>query len=277
MSRRRFLEVSLGAVVVAGLGGYSWQIEPHWLELVTRRMQVEGLPSALQGARLVQFSDIHAGPFVSDGYLFDTFRRIAALRPDIVTVTGDLTTYAADVIPHARRVFARLPHGRLATLATLGNHDYGRHWTDYQSVDRLVETLHVLGIRVLRNETATVAGLQIVGMDDLWAGRFEPARAMAGVDARQAMLALSHNPDTVDLPGWDGFESWILAGHTHGGQVKPPFLPPPVLAVENRRYTAGEFDLSGHRQLYINRGVGHLLQVRFNCRPEVTVFELQRA
>ena len=83
-----------------------------------------------------------------------------------------------------------------------------------------------------------------------------------------------HNPDGVDLLGWQNYHSWILSGHTHGGQCKPPFLPPPLLPVINRRYTSGEFDLSGSRRLYISRGIGHIMKVRFNMRPEVTLFEL---
>jgi predicted MPP superfamily phosphohydrolase len=50
-----------------------------------------------------------------------------------------------------------------------------------------------------------------------------------------------------------------------------------MVPVQNKRYTAGEFQLSGNRRLYINRGVGHLIQVRFNVRPEVTVFDLEAA
>ncbi len=102
-------------------------------------------------------------------------------------------------------------------------------------------------------------------------------RLCAGDVSRRAAIVLSHNPDTVDLPGWGNYEGWILSGHAHGGQCKPPFLPPPLLPVRNRRYTAGEFALDGGRRMYISRGVGHLLQVRFNVRPEVTVFELRSA
>ena len=79
------------------------------------------------------------------------------------------------------------------------------------------------------------------------------------------------------MPGWLGYEGWILSGHTHGGQCKPPFLPPPLMPVRNRRYTSGESRSPGGRRLYISRGVGHTLRVRFNVRPEVTVFTLQRA
>jgi hypothetical protein len=76
---------------------------------------------------------------------------------------------------------------------------------------------------------------------------------------------------------WGNFRGQILSGHTHGGQCKPPFLPPPMLPVNNRSYVAGHYDLGRGRSLYINRGVGHTRQVRFNCRPEVTLFTLERA
>ncbi len=133
------------------------------------------------------------------------------------------------------------------------------------------------GIRVLRNEVVDVGGLDVVGLDDLWAKQFQPAAALAYRDAAKPALVLSHNPDTADEPGWFGYEGWILSGHTHGGQCKPPFLPPPVIPVRNRRYTSGEIDATGGRRLYISRGVGHTMMVRFNVRPEVTVFTLQRA
>ena len=130
---------------------------------------------------------------------------------------------------------------------------------------------------MLRNEVAEIDGLQVAGLDDLWAGRFDTARGLAALDPRKASLVLSHNPDTVDEPGWGDYRGWILAGHTHGGQCKPPFLPAPLLPVRNRRYTSGEFDLSRGRTMYISRGVGYLLRVRFNVRPEVTLFHMDRA
>jgi len=137
-----------------------------------------------------------------------------------------------------------------------------------------VQILRDAGITVLRNQVGEVAELQIAGMDDLWAGRFDPRETLRTLDARRPALALSHNPDTVDLDGWQGFRSWVLSGHTHGGQCKAPFLPPPLIPVKNPRYTSGEFALDRERMLYISRGVGHVLQVRFNVRPEVTLFEL---
>ena len=58
---------------------------------------------------------------------------------------------------------------------------------------------------------------------------------------------------------------------------RPPFLAPPVLPVHNRNYVAGEYELAPGRRMYINRGLGYLERVRFNCRPEITVFTLERA
>jgi len=278
ITRRTFIRLSIGTAASAlGTGLYTWKVEPHWLEIVRRPLKVAYLPSALEGKSLVEISELHAGPSVSDDYLFETFERVKALAPDLSDDTGDCTSYEPGVFAHAERIYADPPRGRLATLGILGNHDYGPNWSHPEVADRIADQMRAAGIRILRNEATEVAGLQVVGLDDLWAKRFEPAQALASIDRSRASIVLSHNPDTVDLPVWDGYEGWILAGHTHGGQCKPPFLPPPLLPVRNRRYTAGEFKLSGGRSLYISRGVGHLLQVRFNARPEVTVFELRSA
>lgn len=272
------MRCSIGAGVSAlGAGLYTWKVEPHWLEIVRRPLAIPGLPSALVGKSLVQLSDLHAGPRVADDYLLDTFGRVKALAPDLIVYTGDFTDYEPGIFAHAERIYADLPRGRLATLGILGNHDYGPRWSHPEIAARIADLLRAAGVQILRNQVAEVAGLQVAGLDDLWANRFHPSRALASLDPARASIVLSHNPDTADLPVWNGYEGWILAGHTHGGQCKPPFLPPPLLPVKNRRYTAGEFELAGGRRLYISRGVGHLLEVRFNVRPEVTVFELQAA
>ncbi len=278
LARRRLLRAA-GATIggAAAIGFYAWRVEPHWLELVRRPLPLRDLASSLAGRTLVQLSDIHVGRRVADDYVTATFRRIAALRPDIVVMTGDLMSYHAGVFEQLSSVYQHFPRGRLATLAILGNHDYGPAWSHPELARRVVEAVAPFGITVLRNEIHEIEGLQIAGLDDLWAGQFDPQRALMRLDSRRAAVVLSHNPDTADLPVWDGYEGWILSGHTHGGQCKPPFLPPPLLPVRNRRYTAGEFSLTGNRRLYINRGVGHLLHVRFNVRPEVTIFELRPA
>ena len=278
VGRRDFLRRGLGiaAGAAAGTGLYTWQIEPHWVEFVERALPIARLPTALIGQRLVQLTDLHVGPRVDDAYILSVFARVRALHPDIVVFTGDFTSYHHGIVEQARRVYARAPTGRLATLGVFGNQDYGPGWKYPALAAALLPAVEAGGIRVLRNETVDVAGIDIVGLDDWWAQQFRPEAALAYRDAKKPALVLSHNPDTADLAGWMGYEGWILSGHTHGGQCKPPFLPPPLVPVRNPRYTSGEIDVDGRKRLYIARGVGHNLKVRFNARPEVTVFELYR-
>jgi len=91
-----------------------------------------------------------------------------------------------------------------------------------------------------------------------------------------ANISLWHNPYLCDLDIWDDYEGWILSGHTHCGQVRVRLLEPPILPVKNKRYSAGKIQLSGNRNLYINRALGHLHQIRFNVRPEITIFKLKK-
>ncbi|WP_310572021.1 metallophosphoesterase [Gemmatimonas sp.] len=279
ISRRAFLLTAGGmAAAMAGTVGYTFEVEPEWLDITQVNLQIRKLPASMVGKRVVQFSDIHIGPGVSDDYVRESFATVDALTPDVVVVTGDLISQHPEQFEHAEAIYAALPHGSLGTFVSFGNHDYGRDWAEPAVAARLRGTLENLGITVLVNEVGMAGELQVVGLGDLWAKQFDPVRAFSRVDPAAAQLALSHNPDSVDLPGWGAYDGWVLAGHTHGGQCKPPFLPPPMLPVKNRRYTSGAFDLSRGRQLYINRGLGTIMYpVRFNVRPEVTVFSLQSA
>ena len=247
--------------------------------MVERPLPVRFLPPALIGRRLVHLSDLHTGPEVDSDYLVRALRMVEAYEPDLIAITGDLITYEAPgPFAELRRVLAALPRPALGSVAILGNHDYGVSWAQPEVAERVAGELERAGVRVLRNQVAEVGGLRIVGMDDLWAIRFAPRVALLGFPQDVPAIALCHNPDGVDdRAGWAGFEGWVLAGHTHGGQCKPPFLPPPMLPVKNRRYTAGEIDAGGGRTLYISRGLGHLVQARFNVRPEITVFTLTAA
>jgi uncharacterized protein len=279
LSRRRFVQVAVAGLVGGGtIGLYANQVEPHWLEVVHQDMPVHGLPAALEGETLVQLSDIHVGRQVDDGFLRQAFDLVNGLEPAFVAITGDfMTCEAGEQVDHALKVLESLRPGRLGTVAILGNHDYGMRWNRLDVADRLSKGLRDQGLAVLRNERRTLGGLTFLGVDDLWSGQLDVGRTLARFSADEPAVALCHNPDGVDLPGWGAYRGWILSGHTHGGQCKAPFLTPPRLPVKNKRYFAGAVDLGDGRHLYINRALGHLLQVRFNVRPEVTAFRLTRA
>jgi predicted MPP superfamily phosphohydrolase len=279
LTRRRFLTL-VGGTVAAGIGcaGYALRIEPHWVQVVRRELVIEGLGDSLVGKSLVQISDLHVGPIVDEDYISGAMQQVSSLHADIVVITGDLMTCRdTEQITAAMRVLGHLKPARLATVAILGNHDYGSGWSQTHVADALTTQLRRRGIIVLRNDVHHVQGLRLVGLDDLWSPRFAPRRVLAAVDRDEPAIVLCHNPDAADLPVWSGYRGWILAGHTHGGQCKPPFFNPPALPVKNKRYSAGEIDLHDGRRLYINRGLGYLRRVRFNARPEITVFTLRRA
>lgn len=276
-TRRQFL---LGAATAAvGVGAYTWRVEPHWVSVVRREMPVRNLPSGMEGRTLAQISDIHVCPYVDADYLCACLREVSALQPDLVAITGDFMSQgrAPERLDEVARVFENLSAPPLGTFAVFGNHDYGERWHDMTIAERLEKRLTGLGIRVLRNATCAVNGLCLAGVDDLWSPNFRPKDVLPALGADEPAIVLCHNPDAVDKPKWGDYRGWILSGHTHGGQCKAPFLPPPMLPVANKRYTSGEFDLGDGRTLYINRGLGHLWRVRFNVRPEITLFTLARA
>jgi predicted MPP superfamily phosphohydrolase len=276
---RRIGRAALGSAALAGTTvAYTLWVEPHWLEFVERDLPVLGLPAHWEGKQLAQISDVHVGAQVSDAYIIDSFRRVTELAPDVVVVTGDFVSHRSRRRPvtdeQLHGVYRHLPQGKLATLGILGNHDYGPSWSDLRAADRLTRLLTEHRLRMLRNETAQLNGLEIVGLEEYWSSRWDLPQGLGSSTPGAPRIVLCHNPDGADLDGWEGFQGWILSGHTHGGQCKPPFLPPPLLPVRNKRYTAGEFDLFDGRRMYVSRGVGHLLKARFNVRPEITIFRL---
>lgn len=278
LTRRRFLW-GCGAAAL-GVGAYTWRIEPHWVTVVRRELPVRNLPAELDGKTLAQISDLHIGPHVDSDYLISCLRSVSEFQPDLVAITGDVVDRGPRVEPvtDLERVLGNLAAPPLGTFAILGNHDFGPRWADAGLGDEVATRLTGLGVTVLRNESRVVAGLRLAGVDDIWCPSFRPEAVLPTLTSDEPTIVLCHNPDGADRPvNWGRFRGWILSGHTHGGQCKPPFLPPPLLPVLNKRYTAGAFDLGDGRALYINRGLGHTLRVRFNVRPEITLHRLVRA
>jgi predicted MPP superfamily phosphohydrolase len=303
LTRRQFLRLGGAASVGAGLIGlYTWQIEPHWVEIIRHPMPLPHLPPQLIGRTLLHVSDLHVGDRVDSDYLIGALLTAGELDPDFVVITGDFVSYRSTTeFRSLAKVLRAMPRGRLATVASLGNHDYGPGWLHTSIADQVAKVVTDSGAQVLRNAVGTYHGLQFAGLGDFWSPEFgrtarsvrsflgappQPATSgelglaastIASLDRRKPTVVLCHNPDALDEPIWGELRGWVLSGHTHGGQCKPPFLPPPLLPIRNTRYAAGEVAVAPGRTLYVNRGLGHLLQVRFNVRPEITLFTLSRA
>lgn len=279
MERRKFLKKmgygTLGVGLVAGL--YTWQVEPFWMEFVYKKMPVKNLPDHLIGKTVMQISDVHVGNRFDYQYLIESFQKAQLLRPDFVAYTGDYVSYEnEEQFTQLKEVMKHAVTGKIGTVGILGNHDYGENWKEQEVADTITGILETSGVTVLGNQEKDLEGLNFIGLDDYWGLNFNPRKILDAHEASKANIVLCHNPDVCDLDVWNQYQGWILSGHTHGGQCKAPFLPPPMLPVKNKRYSSGEIDLHDGRTLYINRAIGHLWQVRFNVRPEITIFTLER-
>jgi len=280
LKRRKFIQNSLYGIAGTSLlsGLYAWQIEPFWLEFVKQNMPIKNLPEHLEGKILMQISDIHVGNRFDYNYIINSFKKAQKLKPDFVIYTGDYVSYEdTKQFQQLDEVLEYTVKGRLGTVGILGNHDYGKGWAEQEVADQITSQLEKKGIQVLSNAQTKIEGLNFIGIDDYWALNFSPQVALQNYNPAQANIVLCHNPDVCDLNVWGNYQGWILSGHTHGGQFKPPFLDPPILPVKNSRYSSGKIDLYDGRTLYINRALGHLWQVRFNVRPEITIFKMEKA
>jgi uncharacterized protein len=192
------------------------------LRVRRERLEVEGLPRSFEGFRIVQLTDLHAGPFVRRGDLREAVELCNGLEPDVIVLTGDFVTHTIDEAPLILDDLAGL-RAREARLAVLGNHDYrGRR----EQV--LVDALAQRGIRTLRNAAHRVersgGAVAFVGVEDLEEGKVIDAEA-----ARRELrdgdveIVLCHNPlggPAFARPGCAA----VLSGHSHGGQVDLPLI-----------------------------------------------------
>ncbi len=279
MKRRKFIKKTIFGTLGIGflVGIYSWKIEPYWLEFVHKKMPIKNLPENLIGKTLIQISDIHVGNRFDYQYIIDSFKKAQKLNPDFVVYTGDFVSYdSEEQFAQLKEVFKHVVSGKLGTAGVLGNHDYGHNWVEQNVANTITSIVENAGVKILSNAEFNFNGLTIIGLDDFWGLNFNPKKIMVKHNPTNANLVLCHNPDVCDFDVWNNYKGWILSGHTHGGQVKPPFLNPPILPVKNKKYSAGEIDLNDGRTLYINRALGCIYPVRFNVRPEITVFNLEK-
>ena len=279
IGRRKFLLRAAGTVVGLGLGGVAWTtlIEPGWILVTRRRIRIPGLCPELEGKTIAQLSDLHFGQ-TSPEYVERCVERTNELRPDLVAITGDhVGRNTGDQAARVARILSRL-EAPLGVFAISGNHDHGVYRPSArgrhpQVMDRLEEE----GIRNLDNVAlpfgAPGARSWLVGLGDVWAGACRIDETMADLPREDARIVLSHNPDTVDPIARAGADL-VLSGHTHGGQVDIPVFGPPILPVRNREHYSGLYDVGRRTRLYVSNGLGYLIRVRFNARPEIALHEL---
>jgi uncharacterized protein len=272
--RRQFLAAGRSAIVAApavitGYGVVSGRTQFHVKEV---NLSFPGLHRDLQGLRILQLSDIHMSPFLTEEELARVIDMANETKPHLAVLTGDLITGPHDPLELCIGQVARLR----ADHGTLGCH--GNHEIFSRVEDRAQALAARRGIRILRRESASLrfgdAKMNLVGVD------YQNFRSpyLTGMETfvkpGEFNVLLSHNPDVFPVAAAQGYDL-TLAGHTHGGQVTFEILHQYAnVARIFTPYVYGEYRKE-NRALYVTRGIGTVgIPARVGAPPEITLIHL---
>jgi predicted MPP superfamily phosphohydrolase len=262
--------VPIGALAAVGVGALAALWGPYVRHV---DIPVEGLAPDLDGFRIVQISDLHAGPTMRLAYVQRVVDMTKALAPDLIALTGDIVDGSVSRLASRVAPLKELASGERAFFV-LGNHDY------YSGAAPWTAHFQAMGFHVLRNTHVTIARgaahLLIGGVIDFAARMHDPdARPRPDLatdgDVRSAFrLLLAHNPKIAPLTAKAGFDLQ-LSGHTHAGQFFPWTF---VIHWVHGPHAAG-LSRRGRLWVYTSAGTGTWgPPVRLGTRPELTLLRL---
>ena len=258
-------------------------LEPYLLKIKKINIKISGLKKPV---KIAFIADLQTKRFKDQNFLRRVVKKIINLKPDVVLLGGDLISneyFSAHKEAYALRDFGELTK-KLPVYAVLGNHEYGLDYDEKADqprkifTDRHIEVASILeesGVRIIHNTLTSISvrgqNFELYGTDDLWSGNASWKKI---ISAKQdaPLLVLTHNPDTImSYPEGIKKPSLVLAGHTHGGQVRLPFLGP----IGNAKLKLGRKFYDGFFvwrdiPLLITHGLGEsLFAIRLFTPPEI--------
>ena len=280
ITRRRFLATSTMAAVAATIPVVEAEAEDD-VRVTRVPVFVPNLPAALDGAILAQVSDLHFYRSEPHAAALRALTILERERPDLLVLTGDQWDHEAGAEEYRTWLQTR-PKG-LPAVAVLGNHEYATGRGGRGAIVRSAERIHEQGdAEMLVNAATTIEirsqRLRVVGLDDLRHGEPHAGHLDSMLDTAEPQLWLFHEPVQADRLDWPSSAApfLMLAGHTHGGQIRLPLLPP-VTPSGSGPYVAGLYS-TARGPLYVSRGVGASgPRIRYRCPAEVALFELRPA
>ena len=260
--------------VAIGYGALIQRTDFHVREI---DVPVAGLPPDLDGFRVLQLSDIHLSPFLSESELARVIDASIELRPHLAVVTGDLISTRGDPLDACIRQLARI-RTDAGVFGCMGNHERYAGAEDYAA-----QAAAAVGIRFLRHQSHALkvgrAVLNLAGVDyQSLAGKQSYLRGAERLLVPGACnLLLSHNPDVFPVAVRQGW-NFMLAGHTHGGQVTVEILDRSINPARFLTpYVYGLYQ-SGRSAAYVTRGIGTIgIPARIGAPPEISVLRLRKA
>jgi predicted MPP superfamily phosphohydrolase len=246
-------------------------IEPDDVEVEHSLEYVPAWRSSAPDLTIVHLSDIHVESVGRrERRAIDAVNSAGA---DLIVISGDLVRTGNH--PEALRGFLSALRARRGRFAVFGNHDHDTGIAGTWGPGVIGQSGFTLLENTSRRLTTPSGTILIAGIDDPVTGYDNMRRAMAAVARREMSILVTHSPEIVgDLGNWD--IDLVLAGHTHGGQVRLPIFGAPLLPAGTRPYVEGWFDVDGGARLHVSRGLGWCgLPIRFLCRPRVDVIILR--
>jgi predicted MPP superfamily phosphohydrolase len=243
----------------------------------------------LEGRRFAQISDLHLGAYFAGEQLLEAIEQVNRLGVEWLLLTGDYATprsrrrspqHERDLDAAAASMVEPLRQAQMPVYSAIGNHDI---WGD---IDIITRYLSESNTTLLRNSGVKLApGLWLGAVDDAWSGRPDLLAALRDAPSNSVNILMAHEPDYFDtVLARDAPVVAQVSGHSHGGQIRLPTLTPmagglysyaPILPDYSVRYPIG-LHRTGNRMVYTNRGLGCWpVPYRINCRPEITVYQLQ--
>ncbi len=242
---------------------YGFLIEPNLITVKKIKLQSDDI----KNLKIVFVSDFHFSKFACLR-LKRTVKNINKQNPDIVISGGDyVIMHNADLSMNMEKIASDLSKikSKYGFYSVLGNHDY------YKDGNYIKSALKKYGIKILENSNYKIerkeGDLYIAGISDMQTTRYDLNKALNGTDL--PVILVSHSPDIAKTA--KNRVNLILAGHTHGGQVRIPFYGAVIVPSKyGKKYESGFVD----NIIYITKGIGtSILHLRFNCFPEIVVIE----
>ncbi len=269
---------------------YAYFIEPNRLVITRREIKINNWNRAFDGLRIAAIADIHGG---SNGVTEEKLRRLVEMvnaeNPDVIVLLGDYVAYdeASSTVRMPVKMIAENLRGfksKYGVFAILGNHD-GRYGDK-----EIGGAFRSVGFKVLTNEVASIEKngqrLRIMGAEDhmqiaSWQEFYRDFKLSAATaDKTGNLIVLEHSPDILTTilgdPTVADEVDLVLAGHTHGGQIRLPILGAPIVpSGYGQKYAAGHFK-EGGVDMFVTTGIGtSIIPFRFLVPPEIAVLTVR--
>jgi len=259
------------AVLLLGCGVFVWArfIEPQLILVDRTTLAGTGVDT-----RVALISDVHLGIYKGRGYLQRVVERINALDVDAVVIAGDLTYEPRP--DDLQDLFAPLAQLKAPAYVVLGNHDQQPPGRDLDKPLR--QALNAHGMQIIEGRLLTDArGVRWAGLGDMWAGHDDAGFLRQPDVLPGPTVLIAHNPDSA-MQLRPGDATLVLAGHTHGGQIRIPWLYRKVIP-SSYGFDRGEQRMSGPHgtvRVFTTRGIGEIgLPLRLFNPPTIDVLQLR--